>query len=305
MPLTPQKNGIHLFRLFGIDVYVHWLWLIVGVYAINNRRANYSSLAWNVGEYLALFLIVLLHEFGHALACKSVGGEANRIMLWPLGGVAFVKPPQRPGAVLWSIAAGPLVNVILAPIFFAVYYAMRNGLIPTTPDLRGFVGTLLVIDIFLFVFNMLPIYPLDGGQILQALLWFVIGQAKSLMVASVIGMVGAVAVIGLALYFQDLWFGMLAFFGIMQSVNGFRYAQQISRMNKLPKHEHIHCPRCGASPPAAPLWRCPCGMQFDTFVTHATCPQCASQFDSTLCPHCGVSSSIDSWVGVLPVSSVR
>ncbi len=76
-----------------------------------SRAKSYSSITWNVLEYLALFLIVMLHEFGHALACRQVGGTANQIVLWPLGGVAYVNPPQRPGATLWSIAAGPLVNV--------------------------------------------------------------------------------------------------------------------------------------------------------------------------------------------------
>ena len=71
-------------------------------------------------EYLALFFIVMLHEFGHALACRQVGGTANQIVLWPLGGVAYVDPPPRPGATLWSIAAGPLVNVALLPILWAL-----------------------------------------------------------------------------------------------------------------------------------------------------------------------------------------
>ena len=73
-------------------------------------------MVWPVLEYLALFVIVLVHEFGHALACRQVGGQANQIVLWPLGGVAYVAPPPRPGATLWSIAAGPLVNVVLAPV---------------------------------------------------------------------------------------------------------------------------------------------------------------------------------------------
>ena len=64
--------------------------------------------------------LILAHEFGHSLACRSVGGEANRIVLWPLGGIAYVSPPQRPGATLWSIAAGPLVNVALVPVLFVV-----------------------------------------------------------------------------------------------------------------------------------------------------------------------------------------
>ena len=72
---------------------------------------------WSVLECLALFLIVLIHEFGHQLACRQVGGKTHDIILWPLGGVAYVSPPQRPGAQLWSIAAGPLVNVVLFPMF--------------------------------------------------------------------------------------------------------------------------------------------------------------------------------------------
>ena len=80
---------------------------------------TYSSPVWNVLEYLSLFLIVLIHEFGHQLACRQVGGETHDIILWPFGGVAYVSPPQRPGAQLWSIAAGPLVNVALIPILLS------------------------------------------------------------------------------------------------------------------------------------------------------------------------------------------
>ena len=110
MTSTPQ-GSLRLFRFAGIDLFLHWSWFLVAVYEIQSRSKSYSSITWNVVEYLALFLIVMLHEFGHALACRQVGGTANRIVLWPLGGVAYVNPPQRPGATLWSIAAGPLVNV--------------------------------------------------------------------------------------------------------------------------------------------------------------------------------------------------
>src|SRR5437016_792177 len=107
------SGSLPLFRIAGIQVYLHWTWLVVAYLEIVNRVNKYQSMTWNVIEYLALFAIVLLHEFGHALACRQVGGISNRIMLWPLGGVAYVQPPPRPGATLWSIAAGPLVNVVL------------------------------------------------------------------------------------------------------------------------------------------------------------------------------------------------
>jgi Zn-dependent protease len=102
-----------LFRIAGIQVYLRWTGLAVAYFEIVSRVKKYQSMTWNVIEYLALFGIVLLHEFGHALASRQVGRQADRIMLWPLGGVAFVQPRPRPGALLWSIAAGPLVNVIL------------------------------------------------------------------------------------------------------------------------------------------------------------------------------------------------
>src|SRR5678816_1565556 len=115
----PDTRGtIRLIKLAGIQVYIHWSWFLFAVYEIENR-SRYNSVIWGVLASLSLFVIVTLHEFGHALACRQVGGRAEQIVLWPLGGVAYVSPPPRPGANLWSIAAGPLVNVALVP-FLAV-----------------------------------------------------------------------------------------------------------------------------------------------------------------------------------------
>jgi Zn-dependent protease len=217
-------GSIPLFRFSGIQVYLHWSWVIVAYFEIINRVNKYQQLRWNVIEYLALFGIVLLHEFGHALACRQVGGQANRIMLWPLGGVAFVQPPPRPGAFLWSIAAGPLVNVILIPVTFVLcVVAMGAGWRNVYPDFVHFLFSIAIINIALLVFNMLPIYPLDGGQILQALLWFVIGHARSLMVSGIIGLVAAAGVIVLAVFhLQDKWLAILALFVGWQAWRGFR-----------------------------------------------------------------------------------
>src|SRR3954453_6292179 len=163
---TGRQGSIRLFGFSGIDVFLHWSWFLVAVYEIQSRSGRYSSVLWNVFEYLALFLIVLFHEFGHALACRQVGGRANRIVLWPLGGVAYVDPPQRPGATLWSIAAGPLVNVALMPVLSVLFFqAMRTG----SRDLAQLLYMIRWINLNLFIFNILPVYPLDGGQILRSL----------------------------------------------------------------------------------------------------------------------------------------
>jgi Zn-dependent protease len=90
------RNSIRLTRVFGIDVFLHWSWFLVALIEIQSRENAYSSITWNILEYLALFLMVLLHEFGHALACRQVGGTANQIVLWPLGGVAETFVSARP-----------------------------------------------------------------------------------------------------------------------------------------------------------------------------------------------------------------
>lgn len=230
-------GSYRLFRLFGINVYVHWSWFIAAYFLIQWRWRSYELPIWNVLEYLGLFAIVLMHEFGHALACRSVGGKAEHIALWPLGGVAFVQPPERPGAVLWSIAAGPLVNVLLAPVLFVA--AMALGMADVSPffggggtgqltDVQRFVSMMFAVNIVILAFNMLPIYPLDGGQILQSLLWFVIGRTRSLHIVAVIGLVAAAAGGMFAVSVGNLWFFVMAMFIGWQSWNGFRIARYLA-----------------------------------------------------------------------------
>jgi len=91
----PNQGTIRLFEVKGIAVFLHWTWFLVAAYEITGRAKTYSSITWNALEYVALFAIVLLHEFGHATACRSVGGRASQIVLWPIGGVAYVDPPPR------------------------------------------------------------------------------------------------------------------------------------------------------------------------------------------------------------------
>src|SRR5262245_16383534 len=195
--MPTRQGSIHLFRFAGVDVYLHWWWFIVAVYEIQGGISHYSSIGWYIAEYLGIFFIVLMHEYGHALACRQVGGVADRIVLWPLGGVAYVQPPPRPGAYLWSIVAGPLVNVLLVPVTALLLLAAYSQDDKVPADVLEFLKAITTINIGLLIFNLLPFYPLDGGQILRALLWFVIGPANSLMAASVVGVVGSV--LGLAL----------------------------------------------------------------------------------------------------------
>ena len=231
----PSRQGtFRIAHIAGIDVFLHWSWFLVAFYEVQGRGSSYSSVAWNIAEYLALFAIVLTHEFGHALACRQVGGVANQIMLWPFGGVAYVNPPERAGATLWSIAAGPLVNVVLMPVLIGAVFAARAAHLPaTSPDAYRLLGHVLAIDIGLLIFNILPIYPLDGGQILRSLLWFVLGRGRSLMVATVVGLLGILALAAFALYSRSFWTGAIALYMLMSCWSGLQYSLKLIRMDKL------------------------------------------------------------------------
>jgi Zn-dependent protease len=297
MTSTPQ-GSLRLFRFAGIDLFLHWSWFLVAVYEIESRSKSYSSITWNVVEYLALFLIVMLHEFGHALACRQVGGTANRIVLWPLGGVAYVNPPQRPGATLWSLAAGPLVNVAFLVILLLLGTLNRStGWADAIPNAHPFLRTLWLINLGLLIFNMLPIYPLDGGQILRSLLWFLLGRARSLMAATVIGFAGVLGLIALALWMQSVWFGIMSAFILMNCWSGLKQARALLRLTKLPRHEGFACPSCKTAPPIGTYWKCgKCGQAFDTFQTRAVCPNCAAQFPVTTCLDCRAVNPMDNWI---------
>ena len=297
--MPTRQGAIRIFRFAGIDVFLHWTWFLVGVYEVQSRGNRYSSIVWNIVEYLALFLIVTLHEFGHALACRQVGGRANQIVLWPLGGVAYVDPPPRPGATLWSIAAGPLVNLLLAPILGGLYYYGRSaGWAYTIPDTYQLVRGVFIIDVVLLVFNVLPVYPLDGGQILRSLLWFILGRARSLMVAAVIGFLGVAAFILFAIRVGDVWLGLIALYMGVNCWGGFKQAQALSQLAKLPRRTEYSCPTCKSSPPIGEYWRCHnCGQAFDTFATGAICPNCRSRFEVTRCIDCGRQHPLSEWAG--------
>jgi Zn-dependent protease len=295
---TGRSGSIKLFTLHGIEVFLHWSWFLVAVFEINSRAGDYSSVAWNVLEYLALFLIVLTHEFGHALACRSVGGVANRIVLWPLGGVAYVDPPPRPGATLWSIAAGPLVNVALIPILWLLAsVAMSSGWAETMPNVFRLILSISFINKWLLIFNILPIFPLDGGQILRSLLWFAIGRARSLLVATVLGFAGGAAFVYFAYRASSTWLLILAVFMVWNCWAGLQQARLLLKMSKIPRREGFACPTCNSAPPLGNCWACGnCKQAFDTFATGAVCPHCGARYAETRCFDCGRSHPMNQWV---------
>lgn len=168
---------------------------------------------------VSLFIVVLLHEFGHCAACRAVDGEADDILMWPLGGLATCRPPRQWKANLVTVMGGPAVNVLicllLTPLLIALignwHWVIFNPLKPGAAFALWAVGGrpdwwLIALwwtnylSFILLAFNLLPMYPLDGAQIVQSLIWRSAGHCRATEIASLLGYAGAVVlgVVGLA-----------------------------------------------------------------------------------------------------------
>jgi len=182
----------------GIGVYIHaTFWLIIAWVAISHWTAAKSLTATveGVAFVLALFGCVLLHEFGHALSARKYGIKTRDITLLPIGGVARLeRMPDKPIQELWVALAGPAVNVAIAVALY-LWLTLTNSWQPLDSlSVTGgsFLERLMVVNVFLVVFNILPAFPMDGGRVLRALLALNLEYTKATQIAAGIGQAMAI-----------------------------------------------------------------------------------------------------------------
>jgi hypothetical protein len=194
------------------------------------------------------------------------------------------------------------VNVALIPVTLLLVQFCPSAEGQNVPDITRFVRTIFYINLGLLIFNIFPIYPLDGGQILQAVLWFVVGRARSLLVASVIGLLAGVGVLFLVLGLEGLdgggklWLLLLAAFVLMRCWNGFQQARALARLVKMPRHDGLACPACGAAPVEGNFYPCAqCQRPFDVFAHAAVCPECGHYAEYGYCFDCQTRQPIMNW----------
>lgn len=221
-----MKSGWRIGSIFGIPLFLDTSWFIIlGLmtffYAVSWQQEEWGeNWGWIAGFIMALLLFgsVLLHELGHSLVAKSQGIEVNSITLFVFGGIASIdRESKTPGQAFQVAIAGPAVSLLLAIGLFGLSYAL------TLPEpAHAVVSNLWQINLVLALFNMIPGLPLDGGQVLKALVWKVTGnRLKGIRWAARVGQaLGWTAIIlGVTAYFTSLsfgslWIALLGWFGV-------------------------------------------------------------------------------------------
>jgi Zn-dependent protease len=222
---------VRLGRIFGIEIGLHFSWFIIAalltmslaghLYAVNSAWSR--GLIWTAAGLtaLAFFAAIVLHELSHAAVARARGVPVSSITLFALGGVAQMKRDIADAATeFWMGLAGPFASVVIGVAALALASALgwHFNAMPDTPGMVMLVW-FGFINITLAAFNMIPGFPLDGGRVLRAILWWRSGnQARATHVAAVLGQIVAVGFImigflsfGFAGNFSGIW---LAFIGL-------------------------------------------------------------------------------------------
>lgn len=180
-------------RFAGIDVYVHTTFLLlIGWVGYSHWLENrdWGEVLTGILFILALFGCVVLHEYGHALTARKYGIKTRDITLYPIGGVARLeRMPDKPIEELWVALMGPAVNVVIAALLFA-YLFLTGGLVPIdqlTVASGSFAERLMMVNVSLVLFNLIPAFPMDGGRVLRALLAMRMDYVRATQVAASIG----------------------------------------------------------------------------------------------------------------------
>jgi Zn-dependent protease len=234
-----MRGSFKIFNWLGIPVFLHWTFGLIFLYILYHAQSEGLSTTetiWLTGLFMALFLCVLLHEFGHAIAARKYGVKTRDIVLMPIGGVARLeKMPEKPIQEFVVAIAGPAVNVVIAMVLFTAMnigvdadlwelfnYAIRTDIGDEIITESGyflspvlhFAIKLAFTNVALVVFNMIPAFPMDGGRVFRALLSMWLGRPRATNIAAWVGQLIAMLLVATGLWSGDFMLSILGIFVI-------------------------------------------------------------------------------------------
>lgn len=179
-------------KIAGISVRIHWtFWLVMFLYSLMAASGGVTAVVMTAVTFTLLFACVLAHEFGHAFAARAFGIPTHDITLLPIGGLArLARMPDKPIQELLVALAGPAVNVVIALGLILLLPVKSLAMLSENPTLilgGNLIENMLVANVALVLFNMLPAFPMDGGRVLRSLLAMRISHLKATEIAARVG----------------------------------------------------------------------------------------------------------------------
>ncbi|WP_340202275.1 site-2 protease family protein [Ascidiimonas sp. W6] len=234
-----MKGILKLGKVSDIRIEVHWtfIFLIVWIVFLElNRGGTIHTILTNILFILILFTCVVLHELGHALTAKNFNIKTEKITLLPIGGVASLeKMPEKPSEELKVAIAGPLVNLAIALVLLIVFPIEKYfNLSPdkliefvSSGSFDSFIFNMLLANLVLIVFNLIPAFPMDGGRVLRALLAMRMKRSKATEIAAGLGQILAVLFFILGILYNP-FLVLIALFIFMGAFQENKIEQQLS-----------------------------------------------------------------------------
>ncbi len=217
-----MKYSLSLGKILGIKVQIHWTFLILIFWIVFSNIKSGSTAQetlWAILFILSIFACVVMHEFGHALAARKFGIKTKDITLLPIGGLARLESlPEKPKEELIVAFAGPFVNIVIFLLVFPFIQIpdainLESELALNTSD--HFLFKLVVVNVWLAVFNLIPAFPMDGGRVLRAILSFNMPREKATSISAGIGQVLAIGFVIVGFYSNPflIFIGLFIFLG--------------------------------------------------------------------------------------------
>jgi Zn-dependent protease len=190
-----MQSSWKLGTAFGIGIYVHWTFVLLPALVLFEGWSAGGAL-FALTQFVLMLAVcgcIVLHELGHALMARYFHIATRDITLYPIGGVARLeKMTTRPSEEVWIALAGPAVNFVIAGLLAMVFVPMFGSPLALgriyDASVQGFLQGLLLSNIFLALFNLLPAFPMDGGRVLRAIMAMFIDYVSATQIACYMGM---------------------------------------------------------------------------------------------------------------------